>query len=1070
MRSTIMLSLLLPALLVAAAQALPDATPVFALEPAGMPDDLPRLRHAPARTDTVYFGGDDGAGFAYEGGVWDWDTIVSDPLQGWTSRDATADPWDAFHRVNADSFIVHGDGCIPMFGHGQWQLWCGVHEDDADWRDFVSGMGYGNHACHQAQSPILPIMAGDSVRVGFIYFNDSEEEFDYTYTYLNCYDAGGAPLEDGPFEVARFDGRAGDYTQPAVWSSATAFAALPVGTARVQLEFRFASDGGWSDEDGHWATDCGPFAADDVTLDIGPVAHDYDFEDGEQGWTFARCPGVGTFMQVWPEAVWSQWLEEAGILCDCRLSGNALGFCDPTTDPPSFPVHHRGLAYSGVVDRGSYLPPAYGSVYVRMAGYFYLKFSAGTFVRGGWSVYPYTSDANPVPHWSPRGGQEVWSYTGDTPHCLYAEGAADYDLTHPPDGEPIPTDWERMRFIFETTTDCETFEIPSTACTQEGVTYGSPLIDRVQVCLTYAPDAPSISWDYAALLHDGFGQTIPTYLDPMDVGNANITYDLSRDDYEENDYLGDSTSITGPVVTSSSPRRWLGRLCVKVDRKGPRQDMIPGYLAWKQRIGYAGDPEADYVCVQMDSVESTMGPFRNKFAAYYHESEPGFDGAHSDYSYWQEILPDSIWTPGTRLSYRYEARYIDSSDWYGLGPYEFEILPGMRAVSGQPYDVEWPCVLYIDGYDRGHQYYLDPALDALGLDHDRYDYQYMSSCCNAPMKRSFGGGGFNPGGWGNNGCSVEQLLGYRLILMDTGPFGVGCFEPQDLELLEDWLTTTSCGLADIRRGLVLSGDQISRAIEYQSPTLLPMLGVDRTGELETNGPYVWVEPPSPPEFALAAFGCGTRFDVLDVAPGVPGTTADLGFRDYDAPPGQYTQYARVMRENVQPGVANWKSVVHGFTLPRLRRVDAGGAPDPGDSASVVSAIVDVLSPEVSWIADGGTPFIAWQYPCDAGAVAEGETHLSGPIDYLYPARPNPNRGTATIRFQLAQPGEVTLRVFDLTGRCVRTLAEGALPAGEQTRVWDGADNRGGRLSAGVYWVRLVVGDRYTSKMRMLRLR
>jgi hypothetical protein len=493
-------------------------------------------------------------------------------------------------------------------------------------------------------------------------------------------------------------------------------------------------------------------------------------------------------------------------------------------------------------------------------------------------------------------------------------------------------------------------------------------------------------------------------------------------------------------------------------------------LAWKQRLAYAGDPEADFVCVQMDSVDSSYGPYRNRFASYFHEAEPGFDGAHPDYTRWQEILPDSLWTPGTRLSYRFESRYVDATDWLAIGPYEFEILPGMRLTPEEPYTIEWPCVLYVDAIERGHDYYIDPALDALGLEHDRYDYQMVASCCNAPMKRSFGGSTYNPGGWGNNGCSTEQLLGYRLIVLDAGTFGISSLEAADAEMLEGWLTSTSCGLADIRRGLVLSGNQIVRAIEWAYPALLPLLGVDRAGEFETDQPFVWVEPPSPPSLALRA-GCGTSFDVLDAAAGVPGAVADLGFRDYDWPPGQYTQYARVVRENVQPGVANWKSVVHGMGLPYLRDVGTGGEPGVGDSAGVVSAILELLGPEVSWIAAGGEPFVAWEYPCDAGAIDDEDvTHLSGPVDYLYPARPNPARGTVGVRFRLAAAGEVTLRIYDLVGRCVRTLAEGAQPAGEQTRVWDGTDDRGGRVGAGVYWVRLVAGDRYTSNLRMLRLR
>ena len=58
--------------------------------------------------------------------------------------------------------------------------------------------------------------------------------------------------------------------------------------------------------------------------------------------------------------------------------------------------------------------------------------------------------------------------------------------------------------------------------------------------------------------------------------------------------------------------------------------MIPGYLAWKQRLAYAGDPEQDFVCVQMDSVEITQGAYKHRFDTYFHESEPGFDPTHPD--------------------------------------------------------------------------------------------------------------------------------------------------------------------------------------------------------------------------------------------------------------------------------------------------------------------------------------------------------------------------------------------------------------------------------------------------------
>jgi hypothetical protein len=554
------------------------------------------------------------------------------------------------------------------------------------------------------------------------------------------------------------------------------------------------------------------------------------------------------------------------------------------------------------------------------------------------------------------------------------------------------------------------------------------------------------------------------------VGNANTAFDLRLGNPYANDWLADTSVVVGPAVNATQPRRWLARFCVKVDRKGPRQDWIPGYLAWRNRLAYLGNPEQDFVCVLMDSAQNYQGTAaRNKFVTYFHETEPGFDPAHPDYTSWQEILPDGIWVPGTRIAYRYEARWQDADEWFVHGPFEFEVLPGMRAAAGGEYDVEWPCALFVDAFGRGTARYLEPALQQIGLELDRYDYRDAAGSWSGPLRRSYGGGVYNPGGWGNNGGTLNQLLGYRLILLDTGSHGVGIMDPADFELIGDWLATTECGLADTRRGIVLSGDEIAAIVEDHAPGLLAQLGAARIGPLASDGPCIWLEPPSPPALALRA-SCATTQELLGVAPGVPGAAGTLSYRDFGWPPGQFADYARVVRQNQQPQVADWRSSVHGFALHRLALVGCGGEPCGDDSACIAAGIARLLSEEIAWISAGGAPFVAWRYPCRSDAVDEsGETHLSGPVDHLYTVGPNPTRGAVRIRFHLAQPGEATLRIHDLEGRCIRTLAQGARAAGEQTCVWDGTDDRGRRRAAGMYWARLSTARGYASSLRLLRL-
>jgi len=84
--------------------------------------------------------------------------------------------------------------------------------------------------------------------------------------------------------------------------------------------------------------------------------------------------------------------------------------------------------------------------------------------------------------------------------------------------------------------------------------------------------------------------------------------------------------------------------------------------------------------------------------------------------------------------------------------------------------------------------------------------------------------------------------------------------------------------------------------------------------------------------------------------------------------------------------------------------------------------------------------------------------------------PNPFNPTTAISYIVPAPGaEVRLTVYDLAGRVVRTLVEGAEQGGEHVVVWHGRDDAGRPVGSGVYFYRLVVGDESVErKMVMLK--
>lgn len=85
--------------------------------------------------------------------------------------------------------------------------------------------------------------------------------------------------------------------------------------------------------------------------------------------------------------------------------------------------------------------------------------------------------------------------------------------------------------------------------------------------------------------------------------------------------------------------------------------------------------------------------------------------------------------------------------------------------------------------------------------------------------------------------------------------------------------------------------------------------------------------------------------------------------------------------------------------------------------------------------------------------------------------PNPFNPSTTIQFAVAEgkAGQVTLKVYDVRGRLVRSLVDGARESGTYTVFWDGTNENGQKVSSGVYFYRMVSGDfTQTRKMVMLK--
>jgi hypothetical protein len=73
---------------------------------------------------------------------------------------------------------------------------------------------------------------------------------------------------------------------------------------------------------------------------------------------------------------------------------------------------------------------------------------------------------------------------------------------------------------------------------------------------------------------------------------------------------------------------------------------------------------------------------------------------------------------------------------------------------------------------------------------------------------------------------------------------------------------------------------------------------------------------------------------------------------------------------------------------------------------------------------------------------------------LFAPVPNPIRSAASVRYQVGTAGPISLRVFDLSGRSVRTLVSTRAEPGRYAMSWDRRDDAQRRLAEGIYFLRL----------------
>jgi hypothetical protein len=124
--------------------------------------------------------------------------------------------------------------------------------------------------------------------------------------------------------------------------------------------------------------------------------------------------------------------------------------------------------------------------------------------------------------------------------------------------------------------------------------------------------------------------------------------------------------------------------------------------------------------------------------------------------------------------------------------------------------------------------------------------------------------------------------------------------------------------------------------------------------------------------------------------------------------------------------------------------------------------------------DGSIVYPGWYIDDITGIgftnILSGISEVSQSINHLttmlYAPKPNPViNGLARISFSLAEPTRVSLKIYDASGRIVKTLANSQLTRGIYNLTWDGKDENSRSVAEGIYFYTLETSKQnFTKKM------
>ena len=108
-----------------------------------------------------------------------------------------------------------------------------------------------------------------------------------------------------------------------------------------------------------------------------------------------------------------------------------------------------------------------------------------------------------------------------------------------------------------------------------------------------------------------------------------------------------------------------------------------------------------------------------------------------------------------------------------------------------------------------------------------------------------------------------------------------------------------------------------------------------------------------------------------------------------------------------------------------------------------------------------------ELPATTTALATDDEIEISPLTFeLNQNYPNPFNPTTTIGFQLTNPGNVVIKIFDINGRLVKAFNQTGLNSGSHSVIWNGTNQAGQYVAGGLYLYSLSSGDNSSAIRKM----